>query len=105
MERICHRFIKSIDGIANQHRIDTTDKRYPRSASILSRRLTEINSNLKDVGITFEIRNVSTHKQVILRNAKCSPKVVEKQGLTMKKPPLIDMKLGIEQKLKDAKLG
>lgn len=74
-------------------------------ASSLVRHGTEINSNLKDVGITFEIRNVSTHKQVILRNAKCSPKVVKKQGLTMKKPPLIDMKLGIEQKLKDAKLG
>lgn len=60
--------LSELDMIATSQRIDVSDRRYPKSASFLSRRLKEVQSNLKDIGITFEIKNVGQHKEITLMN-------------------------------------
>lgn len=60
--------LSQLDMTATNQRIDVSDRRYPKSASFLSRRLKEVQSNLKDIGITFEIRNVGQHKEITLTN-------------------------------------
>lgn len=79
------KLLNELDVIANDHRIDITDKRYPKSASLLSRRLKEVHSNLKDIGITFEIKNVGQHKEITLVN-KCFDETETDSGKVKKKP-------------------
>ena len=64
--------LSELDRIAANQRIDMLDKRYPKSSSSLSRRLKEVQSNLKDIGITFNIKNVGQHKKITLINRAAS---------------------------------
>ncbi|WP_117161420.1 hypothetical protein [Paraliobacillus sp. X-1268] len=56
-----------LDYEAGRERIDTNVKSWPKAAHILSRRLKEVKSNLKEVGITFDIRHGGDAKKVTIK--------------------------------------
>lgn len=60
--------------IAVAEKINTKDKFWPESSSVLSKRLNEIKSNLEGVGITFNIRHAGSHKKITLIKKDPSPK-------------------------------
>ena len=53
-----------LERVAEQEKINTKVKLFPKASHILSRRLKEIKSNLEDVGITFEIRHAGDSKRL-----------------------------------------
>lgn len=54
--------------VATNNSINTRIKSWPANASVLSRRLKEIKSNLEDVGIQYDIRNAGQYKKITLEN-------------------------------------
>ncbi|SDM42771.1 hypothetical protein [Sediminibacillus halophilus] len=56
-----------LDYEAGRERIDTNVKTWPKAAHILSRRLKEVKSNLKEVGIIFDIRHAGDAKKVTIK--------------------------------------
>lgn len=56
-----------LERVAEQEKINTKVKTFPKAAHILSRRLKEVKSNLEDVGIIFEIRHAGDSKKVTIQ--------------------------------------
>lgn len=61
--------LKELDRVAEKEFINTNVKLWAKDANVLSRRLKEIKSNLEEVGISYDIRNVGSHKKITLTNA------------------------------------
>jgi len=58
-----------LERVAEQEKINTKVKTFPKAAHILSRRLKEVKSNLEDVGITFDIRHAGDSKKVSIQKS------------------------------------
>ncbi|WP_088186818.1 hypothetical protein [Desulfosporosinus sp. FKA] len=79
--------LTTLEFIADKEKINTRHGLWPKSASILSRRLNEIKSNLEDKGIYFDKR-VGNSKELMIRNinvqtALVKGKVVPMDGSTL----------------------
>lgn len=59
-----------LERIAYRERLDVNSKEFPRASHVLSKRLTEIKSNLEALGITFGIRHAGSCKKITIKNAK-----------------------------------
>lgn len=55
--------------VAADNNIDTATS-FPKQPNALSRKLNQIRSNLEEYGITYEVKNVGSHKQITLNNSK-----------------------------------
>lgn len=60
--------LKELERVAEKEFINTNIKLWAKDANVLSRRLKEIKSNLEEVGISYDIRNVGSHKKITLTN-------------------------------------
>lgn len=60
--------LKELERVAEKEFINTNVKLWAKDANVLSRRLKEIKSNLEEVGISYDIRNVGSHKKITLTN-------------------------------------
>jgi hypothetical protein len=61
--------LSELERVAEQEKINTKVKTFPKAAHILSRRLKEVKSNLEDVGITFEIRHAGDSKKISIQKS------------------------------------
>ena len=61
--------LSELERVAEQEKINTKVKTFPKAAHILSRRLKEVKSNLEDVGITFDIRHAGDSKKVSIQKS------------------------------------
>ncbi|MBS4207121.1 hypothetical protein [Bacillus sp. FJAT-50079] len=88
--------LTQLDFEAGRERIDTNVKSWPKGAQILSRRLKEVKSNLKEVGITFDIRHAGDAKKVTI--TKSSSKIIplEKNELNISPTNPDDIELSPE---------
>jgi DNA polymerase I-like protein with 3'-5' exonuclease and polymerase domains len=59
--------LTALEETAADQRIDTKAKSWPKAAHILMRRLTEVQSNLRDIGLQFESVPDGTKRQVTFR--------------------------------------
>lgn len=64
--------LKELGQVAEKEFINTNVKLWAGDPNVLSRRLKEIKSNLEEVGISYDIRNVGSHKKITLTNASQS---------------------------------
>ncbi|MDU4853953.1 MAG: hypothetical protein E6X72_06105 [Clostridioides difficile] len=60
----------TLERVAEIEKINTHVKVWPNAAHILSRRLKEVQSNLKQVGITFDIRHMGTAKVINIKRSE-----------------------------------
>ncbi|ESU34156.1 hypothetical protein G3A_02490 [Bacillus sp. 17376] len=61
--------LSELERVAEQEKINTKVKTFPKAAHILSRRLKEVKSNLEDVGITFDIRHAGDSKKITIQKS------------------------------------
>lgn len=59
--------LSALEKVAETEKINTNVKVWPNAAHILSRRLKEVQSNLKQKGITFDIRHAGDAKTVTIK--------------------------------------
>jgi len=64
--------LTKLEMVADQEKINTHVKTFPKASHILSRRLKEVKSNLEEIGITFDIRHIGDSKQVTIYKEKKS---------------------------------
>ncbi len=57
---------KELNNVAEKEKIDTKDRSYPKSSSILSRRIKEIKANLEATGIAYSIEPTSNNKNLVV---------------------------------------
>lgn len=74
--------LKELGQVAEKEFINTNVKLWASDPNVLSRRLKEIKSNLEEVGISYDIRNIGSHKKITLTNA--SQTVFT--GMTLQRP-------------------
>ncbi|WP_236013073.1 hypothetical protein [Heyndrickxia sporothermodurans] len=74
-----------LERVAEQEKINTKVKTFPRAAHILSRRLKEVKSNLEDVGITFDIRHAGDSKKVSIQKSGGNVVPIRPQQGTLKR--------------------
>ncbi|GAE26883.1 hypothetical protein JCM9140_2989 [Halalkalibacter wakoensis JCM 9140] len=60
--------LKELEDVAEREKINTHVRLFPKAAHSLSSRLTEVKSNLLDVGITFDIRHAGHCKLISIKN-------------------------------------
>lgn len=60
--------MKRLEDIAEDERINTRVKTWPKDANILSKRLKEVKSNLEEIGIYYDIRHAGKYKKITLEN-------------------------------------
>ncbi|MCG1027041.1 hypothetical protein J5S49_01895 [Virgibacillus halodenitrificans] len=73
-----------LERVAEQEKINTKVKTFPKAAHILSRRLKEVKSNLEDVGITFDIRHAGDSKKVSIQKSGSNVIPIRPQSGTLK---------------------
>lgn len=61
--------LKELQRVAEKEFINTSSNIWANDANVLSRRLKEIKSNLEEVGISYDTRNVGSHKKITLVNS------------------------------------
>lgn len=81
--------LPALEGIAAEYRINTKARGFPKAANALTRRINEIQSNLMDEGIVFEVK--VTNKYSVLSLLKVSGNTT-----TTTTPPLPDTREVIE---------
>ncbi|ETI69370.1 hypothetical protein [Neobacillus vireti] len=74
-----------LERVAEQEKINTKVKTFPKAAHILSRRLKEVKSNLEDVGITFDIRHAGDSKKVSIQKSGNKVVPIRPQKGTLKR--------------------
>ncbi len=74
-----------LERVAEQEKINTKVKTFPKAAHILSRRLKEVKSNLEDVGITFVIRHAGDSKKVSIQKSGGNVVPIRPQQGTLKR--------------------
>lgn len=62
--------LETLERVALTERINTRTKIWPKGAHILSRRLTEVKSNLEKKGILFDIRNTGNAKEITIEKVE-----------------------------------
>ncbi|WP_105618646.1 hypothetical protein [Vallitalea okinawensis] len=67
----------ALERVAEVEKIDIKVKSFPKAPNILSKRLKEVKSNLALIGITYDIKNISTNKEIIIRNANRESNIVK----------------------------
>lgn len=60
--------LKELEKIAEEEKINTRMRAWPKASHVLSKRLKEVKSNLEQVGIYFDIRHAGYYKEVTLEN-------------------------------------
>ncbi|MEQ2465133.1 hypothetical protein [Niallia hominis] len=76
--------LSELERVAEQEKINTKVKTFPKAAHILSRRLKEVKSNLEDVGITFDIRHAGDSKKVSIKKSGSNVVPLRPQQGTLK---------------------
>ncbi|RYI27945.1 hypothetical protein EVU96_15955 [Bacillus infantis] len=76
--------LSELERVAEQEKINTKVKTFPKAAHILSRRLKEVKSNLEDVGITFDIRHAGDSKKVSIQKSGSNVIPIRPQSGTLK---------------------
>lgn len=77
--------LSELEREAEQEKINTKVKTFPKAAHILSRRLKEVKSNLEDVGITFDIRHAGDSKKITLQKTGSNVVPIRPQQGTLKR--------------------
>lgn len=77
--------LSELERVAEQEKINTKVKTFPKAAHILSRRLKEVKSNLEDVGITFDIRHAGDSKKVSIQKSGSNVIPIRPQQGTLKR--------------------
>ena len=75
--------LSELERVAEQERINTNVKTFPKAAHVLSKRLKEVKSNLEDVGITFDIRHTGSFKKVSIRKSGSNVSPIRSQQETL----------------------
>lgn len=60
--------LKELEKIADDEKINTRMRAWPKASHVLSKRLKEVKSNLEQVGIYFDIRHAGSYKEVTIEN-------------------------------------
>lgn len=60
--------LKELEKIAEEEKINTKMRAWPKASHVLSKRLKEVKSNLEQVGIYFDIRHAGSYKEVNIEN-------------------------------------
>jgi len=61
-------FLGELERVAVKDRINTRVKTWPVDASVLSKRLKEVKSNLEEIGIYYDIRHAGNYKKLTIEN-------------------------------------
>jgi len=69
--------LSELERIAVTEKINSNNKAWPLAATILSRRLLEVKSNLEELGISYSIRAGNNSKIVTLKNANIQEEQVQ----------------------------
>ena len=64
--------LTALERVAEEEKINTHVKVWPNAAHVLSKRLKEVQSNLKQKGITFDIRHAGDAKNITIRKTTVS---------------------------------
>lgn len=64
--------LTALERVAEKEKINTHVKVWPNAAHVLSRRLKEVQSNLKQKGITFDIRHAGDARNITIRKSVVS---------------------------------
>jgi len=57
--------LEQLNNVAQEHKIDVKDKRWPKAAQVMTRRLNEVKANLIDTGISLSTGNRSGKRRTI----------------------------------------